>query len=352
MRSRSTATTPFWSSFLMAALTLSSYGQPVASAPPCKANPDFHPAISPFEIEFGNEPITGKHSLKDLWSTLRIPSKLRFETSSGIRAGTEALECRVEDECEVKVVSDDRLLPQDGQDSIVRICDMSLRCRFLLLHQSAKGWSLIDYLDSPFEKYENPTAWVQAAQDRRWLVKSGFGGGGTGVYLAVNDWFEVRCGALKRVLTLPSRGHDVNAKPARLFSTRFKALHKAVNRESLEFGYVVLFEDYQNGHQLWQEERTVVFSRAKPEAGFVFDPVASNISAAFEKKVFSFDSMDEDEFVEFAYDRLRRIASDPADARRGWLRQYLASIPSTANVKSLKAILAAQNVPQHRKPTP
>jgi len=76
---------------------------------------------------------------------------------------------------------------------------------------------------------------------------------------------------------------------------------------------VVLFQDYEDERELWQEERTVVFSRTDTNAPFVFDPVASTISAAFKAKVFATDSMDRNDFVEFAYDRLLRIARDAAD---------------------------------------
>jgi hypothetical protein len=245
-------------------------------------------------------------------------------------------------------VSGDHLLREDGDDSIVRVCtQFETTCRFLLLHQGSGRWSLVDYLDAPFEKYEPPMVWVEAAQDRRWLVQRGFGGGGTGVYLADAEWFEMRCGALASVLTLPSRGHDVNAKPARYFSTRFRGFHQRAGRESLEFGYMVLFQEYEQERQLWQEERTVVFSRANSSTTFVFDPAASSLSAAFKNKVFAFDSMDENDFIEFAYDRLLRIASDSADNRRDWLHRFIDGMHETAKVKALKSALdAPKRVPQ------
>jgi hypothetical protein len=194
-------------------------------------------------------------------------------------------------------------------------------------------------LDSPYEKYEAPTVWIEASQDRRWLVKRRFAGGGTGVYLAVADWFEIRCGSIQPFLTVPSRGDDVNAKPARYFSTRFKGLQSREGRESLEFGFVVLFQDYLSGRQLWQEERNVVFSRADTSKPFTFDQAASDISAAFKDSIFAIDAMDERNFVEFAYDRLLGIAGDPADRRQDWLRRFLRELPDSEQVKTLKALL-------------
>ena len=72
---------------------------------------------------------------------------------------------------------------------------------------------------------------------------------------------------------------------------------------------MVRFEDYDVSrapiiNELWQEERTVVFSRTQKNPKFMFDPAASNISAEFKSKIFAFDSMSENDFLEFAFDRL------------------------------------------------
>jgi hypothetical protein len=283
---------------------LASRGLPGNRSLGCGAAEAYRTSPSPFVI------VDRPSLLKDLWNTLEIPPKLRLASSGGFVAAPREIDCTTG--CQAKIVGGDHLLP-DGNDSIVRVCkENEITCRFLVLHQSSAGWKLVDYLDSPFEKYEAPRVWVQTAQDRRWLVKSGFGGGGTGLYLSIAEWFELHCGTLQPVLTLPFRGDDVNAKPARYFSTRFKAFHVEGSRDSLEFGYTVRFEDYPNQRQLWQEERTVVFSRAKRSGAFAFDPAASTISAAFEKKVFAIASMGENDFLEFAYNRLLRIAGDAA----------------------------------------
>jgi hypothetical protein len=307
----------------------------------CGTAAAFGASPSPFEIVEGNPP------LKDLWITLGIPAKLRLASGSRFVSVPQEIDCTAG--CRAEIVNGDHFLAE-GNDSIVRICtEFETTCRFLVLHQSAASWTLVDYLDSPFEKYEAPTVSVETAQDRRWLVRRGFGGGGTGVYLSNADWFELHCGTLQRVLTLPSRGDDVNARPARYFSTRFKAFHRSGSRESLEFGYIVLFEDYEDQRQLWQEERTVVFSRPDSIGAFVFDPAASDISAAFEKKVFAFDSMEANDFLEFAWNRLLRIAGDPADRRRDWLRNFLEDLPDSPKVRTIDALLNDRQRARHDK---
>jgi hypothetical protein len=115
--------------------------------------------------------------------------------------------------------------------------------------------------------------------------------------------------------------------------------HRSGRREFLEFAYIVRFEDYEKQRELWQEERTVVFSRADANGLFTFDSAASGISAAFADKVFAFDSLDEDEFVEFAYDRLLGIAGKSGDRSRAWLRGFLRNIPDSAKAKKLESML-------------
>lgn len=133
---------------------------------------------------------------------------------------------------------------------------------------------------------------------------------------------EIHCGGLTPALTLPLRDNDVNAKPARYFSTRFKTYSTSGNRQFLKFAFVVRFEDYLNSRQLWKEEHIVVFSRANTRAEFAFDPVASDITSAFANKIFALDPLNEGDFVEFAYDRLMKIAKSPVDGRRAWLGQF------------------------------
>jgi len=275
--------------------------------------------------------------LATLWRDLGIPADLRLSGEKRFTAQPDQIDCA--EGCKADAVIYAHLLP-DGEDSVLRVCNaFGTTCRFLLLHDAGPGWQLVDYVDSPLEKYAAPTVSIEASQDRRWLVRRGFGGGGTGVYLAVSDWFEVQCGALHQVLTVPAAGYDVDARPSRYFSTRFRTFRKLGSTESLEFGFVIAFGGYPYDPELWQEERTVVFSRSGPNAAFVFDPAQSGISKTIMDKLFAFDSLDENDFVEFAYDRLRAIALHPADARRSWLSDYLSQMEATPKVKALEALL-------------
>jgi hypothetical protein len=314
--------------------------QTISRSTDCAAAAVLRPGLWPIDIVQGNPP------LKYLWSTLGIPAKVRVSAGRAFAAGPETIDCA--EGCEATIESGDHFL-DDGNDSIVRVCTrFDTTCRFLLMHQTTQTWKLVDYIDAPFEKYEPPTISVEGSQDRRWLVQRGFGGGGTGIYLAVAQWFELHCGALQQVLSLPSHGHDVNAKPARYFYTRFRAFHERQGHESLEFGYIVTFQDYEHERQLWQEEGTVVFSRQNPNSKFVFDPVASSISARFGDKVFAVYSLDENEFVEFEFDRLMPIAKNTGDPRQNWLRGYLSALRETPNVKALKVAIEDSTIgPPH-----
>ena len=125
------------------AIPLAINGQLANSDPGCGKNVALRPGISPFDIVEGNPP------LPDLWTRLGIPARLKVSSGNEINC--------VEG-CEASIVSNDHLLP-DGNDTIVRVCTaFGNTCRFLLLHESSSVWSLVDYLDTDYEKYELPTA--------------------------------------------------------------------------------------------------------------------------------------------------------------------------------------------------
>jgi hypothetical protein len=318
---------------LMLAAAASHSGPAQTARPGCGPAPEFRPAPNPYDFSNGDP------GLRTLWSRLGIPATVRVATDRGFEQGTGEISCAAG--CEARAETSGNFLLGDGNDAVVRVCNRGeSACRLLLLYQGSKGWGLVDYVDSPNQRYSGPTAEVVPAADRRWLVIRGFGGGGTGCSLDVADWFEIHCGALRRVLHVPASGHDVNARPGRHFSTRFTAFRKREGRESLEFGYVVLFEDYPHLRPLWQEERTVVFSRPEGGAQFRFDAAASDITETFAAKVFDTYSMKPADFVEFAFNRLRRIATDPSDSRRTWLRGLLDETAATPKVQSLRAALA------------
>ncbi len=112
----------------------------------------------------------------------------------------------------------------------------------------------------------------------------------------------------------------------------------------------MLFVDHRTERKLWQEERTVAFFRVDRNARFVFDSTSSDTSADFKDKVFAFDSMDENDFVEFAYDRLLTIAGNPADPRRDWLRDFLSEVDESDKVLTLESMIAAKGAKSTLKP--
>ncbi|MBC7928011.1 MAG: hypothetical protein H7039_20385 [Bryobacteraceae bacterium] len=329
-------------SLVIAAINLVASGQPATHLPECPASSAaFRPAPKPWDI--ANDP-----ALDTLWHRLGIPSTLRPANEQGFAAGDFDMACQ--QDCRAEVVSTDRVLEGRGRDSIVRVCKYGSACRFLLLHEGVNRWGLVDYVDFDFFRYEPPTE-VVAAEDRRWLVWSRSGGVGTGVSLTIADWFEVRCGRLRQVLSLPLRGYDIEAIPARYFSTRFRRFRSVKGREVLEFAYIVQFEDDEHHLLLWQEERTVQYSRATNNASFAFDSQGSHIPEDLVDKVFSFDSLHRKDFVDFTYERLRSIAANRADHRRNWLREFLAGEPLNAKTQTLQQTLDSSEGKQKKLQT-
>lgn len=242
----------------------------------------------------------------------------------------------------MSVMSNDVLIDSDGQDSVLRICTPDDgQCRFVLLHKDVAGWTLVDRIEYPDERYVPPSVQIIPAGTRRWLVTRAYGGGGTGVALKNEDWFEVQCGRLVQLLSHVAWGYDVNVNPARHFSTRFVGYEKAGDTESLLFAYVVRFDNYEGEQRLWQEERRVVFSRKSGNTTFVYESRASELEPRWLERIFSFDSFDELDFLDFANERLLLIARDRSDRRRPWLQNFANKLPMTVRSRSLLSAITA-----------
>ena len=231
--------------------------------------------VDPFEIT----QTTSNKDATQLWRKLGISDKIRDASVGGAKEIASKFICGLNGSSyEAQNVSFDRILATNGRDVIVRIsfnsCDLH---RFLLFHQDRDGWRLIDYLDSQNSHYSPPEANVISSGGKRWLVITSYPRGGTGVGIQPADWYEIREGKFRWVLSAPMKGHDMNLNPAREFSTRFIRATTIAERETLEFIYSVNFESgFRSSNPfeqfLWQDEWTVAYSRSAGQAELKFDP--------------------------------------------------------------------------------
>jgi hypothetical protein len=227
---------------------------------------------------------------------------------------------------------------------VVRIApaylDANLR-RFLILNQQETGgaWRLIDYLDLTEWDYNQPEISVVSSGGKGWLVVKAWPHCGTGCSSIHTDWYELKNGKLRMVLTVPVAGHQGNENPGRQFETRFVRASQSGGRETLEFLYHVgFFPGFGStiDSDLWGDEKIIRFSRPSGQGEFKFDAKNSELSEAFVRKMFSSLEAGPERF-EILQDRLLKIARGPNDSDREWLKELLeqnSDVPQLARVRA------------------
>ena len=165
--------------------------------------------------------------VNQLRRTLGISGKIRETTANGAKDTNKSFSCEPDDHCEAQLAGLDwPLLRGYREDTVVRIApaflDSNLR-RFLLFHREETGgaWRLVDYLDLTDWDYDQPQTSVVTSAGKRWLVVTADPHCGTGCSERPTDWYELKNGKLRLVLTVPASGHQVNENPGRHFETRF-----------------------------------------------------------------------------------------------------------------------------------
>jgi hypothetical protein len=279
--------------------------------------------------------------VNQLWRTLGISGKIRETTANGSKDTAATFKCAAD--CEAQQVGLIwPLLDGGGEDVIVRITAPNSNFRrFLVFHREVAGWRLVDYLDSAEWDYDEPSVSTVVSGGNRWLVVKAWPHCGTGCSLIHTDWFELKNGRLRMVLTVPISGHQVNENPGRQFETRFVRASQSDGRETLELIYHVEFTPGFGSTvdaDLWGDEKVIRFSRPTGQSEFKFDAKSSEASKGFVENIFSPDELGPSRLLGLVQDRLLAIANGPHDRRRGWLKDLLEQNP---NLRELGAVREA-----------
>ena len=300
-------------------------------------------SVDPYE--FANKKDLHNAEVNQLWRTLGISGKVRETTADGPKETKRNFNCGEDNRCEARLFSSAwSLLGADGYDTVVRISPAYLDSnlsRFLVFHYGqGGGWRLVDYLDLTEWDYDFPEVSAVNSGGKRWLVVKAWPHCGTGCSLIHTDWFELKNGKLRMVLTVPLSGHQGNENPGRQFETRFVRASQSQGRETLEFVYHVKFgSGFRSSIEavdLWDDEKVIRFSRPNGQIEFRFDAKSSEASEAFVKKIFASLEVGQFQLLTLVEDRLMEIARGPKNQRHEWLGDLLeqnASPPELARVR-------------------
>jgi hypothetical protein len=298
--------------------------------------------------EFIDKKTLNNADVNRLWRTLSISGKIRETTVTGPKGTSKTFDCSSDDRCEAQWVgfrgwSLTDSGGGDSGDSVVRIAPAYLNAnlrRFLIFHRAeANVWRLLDYLDLTEWDYDQPEISVVSSAGMAWLVVKAWPHCGSGCSLTHTDWFELKNGKLRLVLTVPLSGEQGNENPGRTFETRFVRARQSGGRETLEFLYHVEFFPglgSMTDPDLWGDERFIRFSRPSGQGEFKFDAKNSELSEAFVSKMFSSLEAGPQRF-EVLQDRLLAIARGPKNRNRKWLEELLDQNPNLPELAPVRA---------------
>jgi hypothetical protein len=275
-----------------------------------------------------------------LWRTLGISGKIRKTTANGSRDTSATFNCA---DCVAQLLNLSWPLVEDrGEDVVVRIAtppEAEMRRLLVFHHEEGRAWRLVDYLDSTEWDFDEPDVSVVLSGGKRWLVVKAWPRCGTGCGLVRTDWYELKNGKLRMVLTVPLSGYQGNTTLVRQFETRFVRARQSEGTEILEFVYHVEFAAGAStiDADLWGEEKVIKFSRSTGQGEFKFDAKNSEASEAFIEKIFSWNGIEPSLLFELIQDRLLMIARGPHNQRREWLKELLndnADLPELDDIRA------------------
>jgi hypothetical protein len=306
-------------------------------------------SIDPYEFipkkDFNNADVN------QLWRTLGISGKIRETTANGAKDTNDTFSCGPDDLCEAEYLwhRQSRLNgDRDGEDAVIRVSPKdgygNLN-RFVVLHLGEMGWRFVDYLDSTDSRYDDAEALLVNSGGKRWFVVNSYPRCGTGCSLNHSDWFELKNGKFRMVLSVPLSGSEISQNPGRTFETRFVRASQSGGRETLEF---VFHAEFNSGfspvhvNNLWDDEKVIQFSRPIGQGEFKFDSKNSEAPEAFLDIFSTSDEVPQPRIFKVIQNHLLQIASGPHNRRRGWLKELLDQNPTLPALAPVRAALGDQ----------
>jgi hypothetical protein len=271
--------------------------------------------------------------VNQLWRTLGISGKIRETGQSGSKDTSETFSCGPDDVCEAEYLWHHQSLlngDRDGEDAVIRISPKggyNNLNRFIVLHLEKTGWRLVDYLDSTDSHYDAADALIVNSGGKRWLVVNSYPRCGTGCSLDHSDWFDLKNGKFRLVLSVPLSGHESSQNPGRYFETRFVRASRTDTVETLEFVFHVEFRPSFGSSirvsNLWDDEKLIRFSRSSDTGEFKFDSKNSEAAESFLDIFSTNEEVTQPRIFRLIQNHLLEIARAPNDYRRPWLKEVL-----------------------------
>jgi len=307
-----------------------------AAQEPAASKPE---SLSPYLIEWYLD-INEGADLKQIWRSLKIEVPGDLPSRCDGDCSTETFDIETSDEEMGEIVALKISFERGGfyQYLIFR------KARFD--SGDKEEWKFLGRIDSRNQRDGPPEHRVEHGSGRTWLVIRELWGRKSAAMARGEVWYEVNERAIKRVLSYPIEGHD---KPC---ENRLGRSYKAILlRHGLEEGvYTIpvqflvsynisdcdrgrepraLFGRGQKARYVWNEEK----------GRFILDSALSDITEEEMGSVYSLEGSSREQFVELNFDALSVMAKEGDSKQKGWLRDFLTSLPDSSRKTALQQSL-------------
>ncbi|HEY9405306.1 MAG TPA: hypothetical protein VIQ24_21825 [Pyrinomonadaceae bacterium] len=246
------------------------------------------------------------------------------------------------------------LYQEATEDALLRI-SLGSSYRFLIFKGLDKdggggsgAWKYLGFVDIDGQQYGPPEHQIMIGDRVRWLSLKELWGRGTGVSRYGLKWYEINGDGkeLRAVLGFPVKGHQFTCEPysARSFSSKIIEQGTAGGsyEVKVEFSVSYDFEDChrRNGSEpksleLFSKTQTATYVWNSQAHKFVLAKSKSELSDDEIDAVYNFDSLDEDEFLEYNFEELKTLASRGNAEQKEWLNLYLSDLPDSKRKRTL-----------------
>lgn len=288
-------------------------------------------SLSPYEIKYfiNNNPQT---DIQDIWQRLGLASA----NSSGHH--TFFANCN---DCKAQTFEYD-LDGEMGREVLLRVADDMLEtCRYLIFKSTdpySDKWKVFGHIDYDFGKYRMPQHSYFLSGGKSWLVVQAQGGSGSGVSLYYDRVFSIDEKGMKEVLSYVSDGHQsgYGLDPSRQFEARIIGYQEQHQRATFEVEFSVTYDD---DGTMFSKQQKAVFVRRPKSGKYYLDAAASDLSQNELESVYNIDSLSNEDFLNYNYDDLLKIAVGENRERRKWLSQFLDECSNVPQKQKLRKAL-------------
>jgi hypothetical protein len=209
-------------------------------------------------------------------------------------------------------------------------------------HKSAKFLGHID----AWAKYSPKHPVVLLSNGQAWLIVQSTGATGSGLGAWIDTIYQVSDRGVRRVTSYLSevRQSGYEGRPTKVFAGR--AVSCQTDRWSVivEVSYSVeYFGDLgTESVDLFGKQQTAVFAGSLLGGYASFNPTGSTMSQRENETIYNFDSMGEDDFLNYNRAELRALAGGNDAKKKEWLKEFLATC-SRSKIKSELLALVSQS---------